>query len=54
MFYTDARNGRVERTPKDDGNHVCAANALATCEACAGYVQCKGTCSASCADSGTD
>jgi hypothetical protein len=54
IYYTDALNGRVERKPKNDFAHQCIANHLAACEACAGVVQCDGSCSASCFDGGSD
>ena len=52
LYYTDRRNGRVERTPKDDFAHSCGATHLASCNGCNGYLTCDGTCSTSCADAG--
>jgi len=48
LFYTDYRNGRVERISKTDFAHTCNAAHLTTCEACAGSILCDGKCSASC------
>jgi hypothetical protein len=56
LYYTDTKNGRVERSPKTDFAHTCSPNLLSICESCSGYVQCNETCSASCSpsDSGPD
>lgn len=53
LYYTDYRNGRVERISKTSSSASCVANHNLPCEACAGTVRCDGTCSATC-DAGTD
>jgi hypothetical protein len=54
LFYTDYRNGRVERIPKNDFAHTCIANHFDPCGACAGALRCDGTCTNSCNEAGTD
>ncbi len=54
VFYTDAGNGRVERTPKNDFSHQCVADHYRVCEACAGVIKCDGTCSSACIDASAD
>jgi hypothetical protein len=52
LFYTDNRNGTVERIPKTDFAHQCALNHLAACDACTGVVRCDNSCSTPCGEAG--
>jgi hypothetical protein len=54
LYFTDYKNGRVERITKTDFAHTCSAFHLSNCEACSGQILCNGTCSDSCNEAGTD
>jgi hypothetical protein len=53
LYFTDHRNGRVERIPKSGSGASCVPAHYASCSACAGVVRCDGSCSAIC-DAGAD
>jgi hypothetical protein len=53
LYFTDHRNGRVERIPKSGTGQSCAATHYASCGGCGGVVRCDGSCSPVC-DAGSD
>jgi hypothetical protein len=50
LFFTDYRNGRVERIPKLASNHTCSTAHLSSC--CTGDLRCDDTCSVPCGEGG--
>ena len=54
LYFTDNKNGRVERISKTDFAHTCSVVHLSNCEACAGQIMCDGTCSEKCNEAGAD
>ncbi|HEY2407285.1 MAG TPA: hypothetical protein VGI10_14845 [Polyangiaceae bacterium] len=50
LFFTDYRNGRVERIPKLASNHACSTAHLTSC--CTGDLRCDDTCSVACGEGG--
>jgi hypothetical protein len=54
LYYTDYRNGRVERISKTDFGHACVVSHLSACEACAARIKCDGVCSPTCGEAGAD
>jgi hypothetical protein len=54
LYFTDYRNGRVERIAKHDSSSTCSADHFASCNTCQGVVRCDGTCSTTCDDAGAE
>jgi hypothetical protein len=52
LFYTDNRNGTVERIPKTHSAQRCVLNHLAAYDTCTGLVRCDDSCSTPCGEAG--